>query len=132
MNLTHASPPDTPQTASYRDAVDRIVRAFETITPQSVAALEDIYCEQAHFKDPFNDVRGLAAVQRIFDHMFVALQSPRFIVTRRVVDGPHCFLVWEFRFFFRGFDRSTEQCVNGSSYLHLMPDGRILEHRTAC
>jgi len=129
MNLDHESPQAISQTAHSREALDCIVRAFEAITPQSVASLGDIYCERVHFKDPFNDVHGLAAVQRIFDHMFVALQSPRFIVTRRVVDGTHCFLVWEFRFFFRGFGKSVEQCVVGSSSLQLTAEGKILEHR---
>ncbi|MDT8990421.1 nuclear transport factor 2 family protein [Curvibacter sp. APW13] len=116
-------------TDDYRSAVERIVQAFETITPQSVAALGDIYTPRAHFKDPFNDVHGLAEVQRIFAHMFVALESPRFVVTRRIVDGSHCFLAWEFRFKFRRFDTTTEQCVLGGSHLQLAPDGRILDHR---
>ena len=113
----------------YRGAVERIVAAFETISPESVSQLGVIYTAHAHFKDPFNDVRGLAEVQRIFAHMFVALESPRFVVTRRIVDGAHCFLVWEFRFKFRRFDTVTEQCVYGGSHLQLAPDGRILDHR---
>lgn len=113
----------------YRGAVERIVHAFETLTPESVATLGGIYTEHAHFKDPFNDVRGLAAIQRIFAHMFVALESPRFVVTRRIVDGAHCFLAWEFRFRFHRFDAGTEQCVRGGSHLQLAPDGRILDHR---
>ena len=113
----------------YRDAVERIVQAFEAITPASVAQLGRIYTDHAHFKDPFNDVRGLAAIQRIFSHMFVALESPCFVVTRRIVDGSHCFLAWEFRFKFRRFDTTTEQCVYGGSHLQLAPDGRILDHR---
>lgn len=113
----------------YHAAVDRIVQAFESITPASVAALGDIYTPHAHFKDPFNDVRGLDAVQGIFAHMFVALDAPRFVVTRRIVDGAHCFLVWEFRFRFRRFDTAREQCIAGGSHLQLAPDGRILDHR---
>ena len=121
--------PSTPPQGDYRTAVARIVQAFETITPESVAALGDIYTPHAHFKDPFNDVRGLAAVQHIFAHMFVALDAPRFHVTRCIVDGPQCFLVWEFRFRFRRFDTVTEQCIAGGSHLQLAPDGRILDHR---
>ena len=113
----------------YRGAVERIVAAFETITPESVSQLDRIYTSHAHFKDPFNDVRSLDAIQRIFAHMFVALDAPHFVVTRRIVDGPHCFLAWEFRFQFRRFDTVTEQCVYGGSHLQLAPDGRILDHR---
>ena len=124
------TPPDTLQASNdYRAAVDRIVQAFETITPESVPGLGAIYTPHARFKDPFNEVRGLGDIQRIFAHMFVALESPRFVVTRRIVDGAHCFLAWEFRFRFRRFDTQTEQCILGGSHLQLAPDGRILDHR---
>lgn len=127
--MTHSNQPIASPPEDYRAAVVRIAQAFESITPQSVAALGDIYTPHARFKDPFNDVRGLAEVQRIFAHMFVALESPRFVVTRSIVDGTHCFLAWEFRFKFRRFDTVTEQCVRGGSHLQLAPDGRILDHR---
>lgn len=113
----------------FQRAVERIVQAFETITPQTVTTLGDIYTHNVHFKDPFNDVRGLAEVQRIFAHMFVALESPRFVVTHRIVDGAHCFLAWEFRFKFRRFRTGTAQRVMGGSHLLLAPDGRIAVHR---
>lgn len=124
-----SAPSPSTSAQDFRAAVDRIVQKFETISPASVASLGDIYTPHARFKDPFNDVRGLAEVQRIFAHMFVALDTPRFVVTRRIVDGPHCFLAWEFRFKFRRFDTVTEQCVYGGSHLQLAPDGRILDHR---
>lgn len=124
------TPPDTSQASNdYRDAVERIVQAFETITPETVPGLGALYTPHARFKDPFNEVRGLSDIQRIFAHMFVALESPRFVVTRRIVDGAHCFLAWEFRFRFRRFDTQTEQCILGGSHLQLAPDGRILDHR---
>ena len=123
------SPPVSAPTDPYRAAVERIVLVFERISPEGVAALGDIYSPHAHFKDPFNDVRGLAQVQHIFAHMFVVLDNPRFVVTRQIVDGANCFLAWEFGFRFRRFDTTTEQCVLGGSHLQLGPDGRILDHR---
>lgn len=113
----------------YPAAVERIVQMFETLSPASVEQLAAIYTPHARFKDPFNDVRGLPAIQHIFAHMFVALEAPRFVVTRRIQDGDHCFLAWEFRFRFRRFDTHTAQCILGGSHLQLAPDGRILDHR---
>ena len=117
----HESPPAA--------AVDRIVEVFESLTPEAVAQLGAIYTEHAHFKDPFNDSRGLAAIQGVFQHMYAALIEPRFVVTRQVVDGAHCFLVWEFHFRFRRFRSEVDQCICGTSHLQLAPDGRILDHR---
>ncbi|MBA4212136.1 MAG: isomerase [Polaromonas sp.] len=112
-----------------RAAVDRLCAYFETISPQSVQRIGEFYTADARFKDPFNDVRGVPAIQRVFAHMFESLHGPRFVVTSRIVDGTQCFLVWEFRFRFKRFDTTTEQVVRGGSHLVLTTDGLISDHR---
>jgi steroid Delta-isomerase len=119
----------TDQPDTQRAAVARIARYFDTLTPQSVAQIGDFYTPDARFKDPFNDVQGIPAITRIFEHMFTALHEPRFVVTNSLVDGAQAFLVWEFRFRFKRFDTVTEQVVHGGSHLTLNADGRIREHR---
>ena len=113
----------------YRAATERITAYFETLTPQSVSLIGAFYSPEARFKDPFNEVQGIPAITRIFEHMFTALDGPRFVVTQQIVDGPQVFLVWEFHFRFRRFDTVTPQVVRGGSHLRLAPDGRILDHR---
>ena len=105
--------------------VDRIVHAFETLTPDGVQALDAIYAADARFMDPFNDVRGMAAIQHIFRHMYASLEQPRFLITERIVQGQQCFLTWEFRFGFRRFKLGQEQCIWGGSHLVLNEAGQI-------
>ena len=111
------------------NSVNDIVTFFETITPQSIARVAMLYAPDATFKDPFNDVRGLPAIERIYSHMFEALNAPRFIVTSQLVDGPACFLIWEFKFYFKNFDKTTEQTVRGGTHLLLDAQGKITTHR---
>ena len=110
-------------------AVTRVVVFFETLTPASTAELQLLYAPQAHFKDPFNDVRGVAAITAIFEHMFVALHSPRFVVTQQVLQGEQCFLTWEFRFRFKSFKPDTERVILGATHLVFTPQGQISLHR---
>lgn len=110
-------------------AVDRIVDAFQTLTPAGVETLSALYAPDARFKDPFNDVQGLAEIQRIFRHMYVSLESPRFVITGRIVQGEQCFLTWEFHFAFKRFQRGKAQCILGGSHLVLDGEGRITLHR---
>lgn len=110
-------------------AVDRIVQTFETLTPAGVETLDAIYVPDARFKDPFNDVQGLGEIQRIFRHMYVALENPRFLITERIVQGPQCFLTWEFHFGFRRFKQGQAQCILGGSHLVLDASDRITLHR---
>lgn len=116
--------------ATHEEArVQRVVEFFEQLSPQSVSQFGDHYTEDAYFKDPFNEVRGLAAVTDIFSHMYVALHEPRFVVTGRVVQGDECFLVWDFLFRFKKFSPEVTQTVRGSSHLKFAADGRISYHR---
>jgi ketosteroid isomerase-like protein len=106
----------------------RLVALFERLTPADIARLGEFYAADARFKDPFNDVQGLAEVQRVFAHMFEALIEPRFVVRDVLVQGDQCFLTWDFLFRMKRFDRS-EQTIRGASHLRLAADGRICMHR---
>ena len=126
MNL-EAAPQDA--TLAFAPFANKVVQFYESLTPQSVADLRDVYEARARFKDPFNDVQGLPAIQAIFAHMFETLENPRFVVTTRLVQGKQCFLAWEFRFRFKRFHAGQDQCIVGASYLEFAPDGRIRTHR---
>jgi ketosteroid isomerase-like protein len=118
-----------PSPPRHRDpSIARIVTLFEQFVAADVARLGEFYIADARFKDPFNQVEGVAQVQRIFGHMFEALAEPRFIVHDILAEGDQCFLTWDFVFRFRRFSHEL-QTVRGSSHLHLAADGRIAAHR---
>jgi hypothetical protein len=112
-----------------RQATENLATFFETLSPQSVAQLHTVYDEQATFKDPFNQVQGLPEIERIFRHMYVALDQPHFVVTGQVVDGAQAFLTWEFRFRFKRFDTTTLQAVRGASHVVFNEQGLVTMHR---
>jgi steroid delta-isomerase len=109
--------------------IDRIANLFEAFGPVDVERLDGYYTEDAFFKDPFNEVRGLPAIRRIYAHMFEALAEPRFVVTQRIAQGGECVLLWDFHFRYRSWRADLPQCVRGASHLRLAPDGRIAWHR---
>lgn len=116
-------------TTDHSQHVAQIVQFFETLTPHSVAQLGEFYAPQARFTDPFNDVTGVPAITRVFEHMFISLRQPRFVVKERVLQGAQCFLTWEFRFYFKGYQAGQEQVILGASHLALSSSGQITLHR---
>lgn len=114
---------------AFDPRVLRIVDFFETLQPASVQRMDELYTSDAYFKDPFNEVRGLEDVKRIFNHMYIALHEPRFVVTNTVTQGDQCFIVWDFKFRFKRFDTVTVQTVRGCSHLQLASEGHIAIHR---
>lgn len=98
---------------------------FEALQPGDVARMGELYADQAFFRDPFNEVRGLAAVQRIFAHMFESVEAPRFVVRDAFEQGDQGFLTWDFHFVARG----RPMLIHGSSHVRFAPDGKVLYHR---
>ena len=116
---------------AHRQNVEKIVTYFETFTPQSTPRVAEFYAPDAYFKDPFNEVRGLKAIEAIYSHMFDALTAPRFIVTSQIVDADSqaCFLIWDFKFYLKNYNTTTEQTIRGGSHLMLDANGKITAHR---
>jgi len=108
--------------------VDRIVMLFEQLKPADIDRLGEFYAPNAYFKDPFNDVQGVPAIQRVFRHMYASLTEPRFVVRDIIVQGDRCFLSWDFVFRFKRFS-SGLQTVRGGSQLQLDAIGLIVLHR---
>lgn len=112
-----------------RQACQNLAHFFASLSPQSVLQLHTLYDAQARFKDPFNEVQGLPEIERIFKHMYVALDQPHFVITGQLVDGAQAFLTWEFRFYFKRFDTQTLQTVRGVSHVVFNDQGLVTLHR---
>ncbi|MGD9833927.1 MAG: nuclear transport factor 2 family protein [Piscinibacter sp.] len=116
----------TPRHADAR--VARVVAMFESLAPEDIPRLAEFYAADARFKDPFNDVTGVPAIQRIFTHMFNALDEPRFVVRDIVADSDQCFLTWDFLFRMKRFSRGP-QVIHGGSHLRFDAGGKVELHR---
>ncbi|GLR13317.1 hypothetical protein GCM10007907_21070 [Chitinimonas prasina] len=103
---------------------EEIIRWFESLTPTSLTGIAHYYAPQARFRDPFNDVRGLPAIERIYQHMFDTLAQPRFVVESSIVEAERAFVVWRFEFGLRG----RAMVIRGGSQLELDSQGLIVLH----
>ena len=108
--------------------LDRLIDFYQTLTPESIERLPELYSANVYFKDPFNVVREVAAIQRIFTHMFRQVKEPRFLITDRIAEANGAMLAWEFSF--RTHPNNNErQTIRGVSHLKFDPDGKINFHR---
>jgi hypothetical protein len=108
---------------------EAVVHFFENLQRSELSRLGQIYAPQARFRDPFNEVQGVAQIEAIFQHMYRSLEQPHFYVTERVMQGRQCFLVWDFRFRFQRFSPAQWQTVHGSSHLRFDDQGLVEYHR---
>ncbi len=106
-------------------------RFFEKLSPEDTQRMRTIYTEDAYFKDPFNEVTGADAIAKIFAHMFVQVDKPRFVVKEIIAQGDGAMLTWDFLFESTRMAKGGDplQTVRGASHLKFAPDGRIKYHR---
>ena len=122
-----ATPADTPEAA-----LQRVVHFFEQLQPADVARIADMYTADAHFKDPFNEVQGIAAIEQIFAHMFEALDAPRFVITQHVCQGTQCFVTWDFLFAMPHMSQGATQTIRGATHFVMREEmgvWRVAVHR---
>jgi ketosteroid isomerase-like protein len=112
----------------HQASLNQLVTFFESIEAGNTARLSKVYTDDVFFKDPFNEVRGIAAVAGIFEHMFVQVDAPRFVVTGSVLQGDQAFLTWDFLFRMKRYS-GVEQCIRGATHLRFAADGRANFHR---
>ena len=111
-------------TADPTYVADRYRRFLESLTPETLDRLPDYVAEDVRFKDPFNDVRGADAMQRVFRHMFENVGDIRFAVHHVALDGDTCFMDWRFEGRLGGRDWSFD----GASVITLDAEGRVAAH----
>ena len=98
---------------------------YATLTPDTVARAGEFYAADAQFRDPFNDVRGIVAIEAIFRHMFAHTDQPRFIIGERIAQGEQVFVTWLFVFSLRG----KQYQIAGGSHLRFNRDSLVVMHR---
>lgn len=104
-----------------------LTRWYEDLSPDTLPCLSLYYASQARFKDPFNDVHGLPAIQQVFEHMFATLHEPRFKVIHSMSEGDEAFLVWQFQFA-RMTQTGRTLLIQGGSHLQYDNQGLVSSH----
>jgi len=102
-----------------------IAHWFQTLTPESLERVGEMYAQDALFVDPFNQLTGLTSVRSVYQHMFDTLKQPRFIVTTIVERERDGFMTWDFLFECRG----QAQQISGCTQFELNDQGLIVLHR---
>lgn len=105
------------------------IEYWQTLSPASLARIDHFYTEDAYFRDPFNELRGQAAIANLFHEMFAHLHEPRFVICETLQEDSRAFLVWDFTFRIRSLAPARRRRIHGSTLLHCANDGRVSYHR---
>ncbi|MEZ5666331.1 MAG: nuclear transport factor 2 family protein [Alphaproteobacteria bacterium] len=97
---------------------------FETLSADGLDRLDALCAPDVFFRDPFNEVVGVAAFRAVLAKMFRDVAAPRFAVTDRARSGRTVYLRWTFAF---GRGRRSHR-IEGMSEVHFDAAGRVEKH----
>lgn len=106
-------------------AAERYIALCEGMTPGDLDRLEEFCAPDVHFRDPFNEVTGVAAYRRVLAKMFRDVGQPEFRVTGHAVAEQVCYLRWHFAF--RRANGRTLRIL-GMSEVHFSAEGLVTAH----
>jgi steroid Delta-isomerase len=111
------------------ESLTRVVHFFEHLSPADIVRMGEIYAPDAYFKDPFNEVTGVANIAPIFGEMFESMYEPRFTFVTTVEQGNEAFLTWNMHFRVKKFKPNETMNIHGASHLRFDASGKITHHR---
>lgn len=103
---------------------EKFIQFFTELTADNLHHINDVFAENAHFKDPFNDVIGIAAITVVFKHMFETTEHPTFIVNHSAFEQQTLFIQWQFTF----TKNATDWSIDGSSMITFDNENLVKEH----
>lgn len=107
-------------------AVTAYIAFYEGLAPDNIDKLEELCTDQVRFRDPFNDVTGIAAYRAILARMFKDVKAPHFKVIHWAASGRVAYLRWTFTFTPRR--SSAAWLIDGMSEVHFDERLRVVEH----
>jgi len=110
------------------NTLDALCDYFDRLSPATLNELADFYADDAWFKDPFHEVRGVDKVRAILAHSFAKLPDARFRVNGRFPGTDHdAVLLWAMDFTMP-ITRAPTSIV-GATYLRFDAAGKVTHHR---
>ena len=110
------------------EPLHHLVHFWQTLTPEKVAALGEMYTEDAYFRDPFNEVTGLKAIQHIFGDMYVRLDEPVFTIIETIEQDHGAMLIWDFDFRIKPLKPELTRRIHGAAHIRFAADVRVHSH----
>ena len=105
---------------------DRYARFWEALSADTLDGLADVMAPGVRFRDPFNDVRGIARVREVFAETYRRLQDVEVRVTDVAAGREACYLRWSFAYRI-GRSRRHWQLA-GLTEVRFDDDGRVTAH----
>ena len=101
------------------------IRLFEEISQERLIGIEAFVSDDIHFKDPFNDLKGIKQFHKLLVKMLREVRNPQFNVTHKAWSNGILFLRWSFNGKVKFFGNWH---IEGMSEIRFDSEGLVSEH----
>lgn len=108
-------------------ATQKYIDFFGNLAITDIDKFSDFFAEDAIFIDPFQEVKGIAAISNVFLHMFETCEQPKFIITHWSDNNNKAFLQWEFHF--KRKNKPKIFMIEGVSLIEFNAIGKVILHK---
>jgi len=108
--------------------LERFKALFNSIGPDSMDGLDQVYGKDVVFQDPLTEVRGFDELQAYFSGAYSNVISCRFDYGPLMGDGPERAITWRMYLRHKKLSSGREVQVDGISHLRIRDD-RVIYHR---
>lgn len=115
----------SPLNSPLNSQLNSLIKYFEGLSPELLVLIGGVYTDNAYFKDPFNEVRGIAQVKNIYLRRFSTYRQPYMKVRQSFTGADGTALRWDLTFSLGAMTRT----ISGMTLLRLDYNGRIEYHR---
>lgn len=99
---------------------------WQGLTIETIDRLDGLAAADMRFKNPFNDVTGLAAFKQVLAGSLKHIVEPKFTITGSALVDDTAYIRW--RFDFTTYLKRQAWVIEGMSEIRFGADGRVVSH----
>lgn len=102
-------------------------RFYEELSAKTPREAYGVFFDKhSEFSDPFQSVKGLHAIEKIFEDMYAKLYEPRFVVDEVVCSKDVAYMKW--RFYYSLSKDAKADSFSGISRVTFTPSAKVKSH----
>lgn len=105
-------------------------KAFNQLSAANINILDDYYSDDAYFKDPITDVKGLKAIKDYYAHVYANVKTIRFDFSAIIREDDTQAAVWTMYLTHPSLNGGKEMTLAGNSLIKFnLETGKVIYHR---
>lgn len=125
---SHTAAPAQSSPSHPHRLAEQVVFAYQSLGPDNLEVVQDLYADDVWFADPAHDIRGKQNLMAYFAAMFKNLDHCSFEIHDTLTDGDGIFMTWTMLMNHPRLRGGETVRVDGASFLKTR-DGKVHFHR---